>query len=139
MERNSGAIRIEDLCFSYTPKEPLIHGMGFHVGKGEIFGFLGPSGAGKSTLQKILTGVLTGYGGRVQVNGSEVKHRKTDFYESIGVVFEFPGLYGKFTALENLAFFGSLHSGTSSPGKPFWKWWGSSGTAAEGYRSSPRA
>ncbi len=117
MERNSGAIRIEDLCFSYTPKEPLIHGMGFHVGKGEIFGFLGPSGAGKSTLQKILTGVLTGYGGRVQVNGSEVKHRKTDFYESIGVVFEFPGLYGKFTALENLAFFGSLHSGNLIPGE----------------------
>ncbi len=89
--------------------------MGFQVGKGEIFGFLGPSGAGKSTLQKILTGVLTGYGGTVLVNGTEVKHRRADFYESIGVVFEFPGLYGKFTALENLAFFGSLHRGELIP------------------------
>lgn len=52
MERNSGAIRIEDLCFSYTPKEPLIHGMGFHVGKGEIFGFLGPSGAGRAHCRR---------------------------------------------------------------------------------------
>lgn len=115
MSSNKGAIHIEDLCFSYTPKEPLIHGMGFQVEKGEIFGFLGPSGAGKSTLQKILTGVLTGYGGTVQVNGTEVKHRRADFYESIGVVFEFPGLYGKFTALENLAFFGSLHRGGLIP------------------------
>ena len=115
MESNRSAIQIEDLCFSYTPKEPLIHGMGFQVEKGEIFGFLGPSGAGKSTLQKILTGVLTGYGGTVQVNGSEAKHRRADFYEGIGVVFEFPGLYGKFTALENLAFFGSLHRGELIP------------------------
>ncbi len=115
MKAGDNSILIENMNFSYTPKEPLIQGMGFQVQKGEIFGFLGPSGAGKSTLQKILTGVLTGYGGTVQVNGCEVKNRKADFYGSIGVVFEFPGLYGKFTALENLAFFGSLHSGELIP------------------------
>lgn len=109
METDRGTIAIEDMCFSYTPKEPLIEHMGFKVKRGEIFGFLGPSGAGKSTLQKILTGVLTGYRGTVRVNGCEVKHRTADFYSNIGVVFEFPGLYGKFTAFENLAFFGSLH------------------------------
>lgn len=61
--------------------------------RGEIFGFLGPSGAGKSTLQKILTGQLPGYGGSVQVLGGEVRSHGRDFYERIGIDFEFPTLY----------------------------------------------
>ncbi|MBS4022528.1 MAG: ABC transporter ATP-binding protein [Dethiobacter sp.] len=77
--------------------------------KGEIFGFLGPSGAGKSTLQKILCGILRNYRGSVRVLNTEVKNRKDSFYENIGVDFEFPNLYGKFTALENLLFFSSLY------------------------------
>jgi len=83
--------------------------MNFNVNKGEIFGFLGPSGAGKSTLQKILTGVLTNYSGSVIINNEEVKNHDNNFYENIGVDFEFPSLYGKFTAIENLKFFGSLY------------------------------
>ena len=106
---NQGHIQIEELFFSYTPRQPLIRDMSFHVSTGEIFGFLGPSGAGKSTLQKILTGVLNQYTGSVLVNGQEVKSRNGHFYEEIGVDFEFPSLYGKFTALENLDFFGSLY------------------------------
>jgi len=117
VETDKGTITIEDLCFSYSKKEPLIEHMGFQVKRGEIFGFLGPSGAGKSTLQKILTGVLTGYRGAVRVNGCEVRHRTADFYRGIGVVFEFPGLYGKFTAMENLSFFGSLHGKDLIPGE----------------------
>ncbi len=107
--KNQGHIHIEELFFSYVPRQPLIRDMSFHVSPGEIFGFLGPSGAGKSTLQKILTGVLNQYTGSVLVNGQEVKSRKAHFYEEIGVDFEFPSLYGKFTALENLDFFGSLY------------------------------
>ena len=34
-----------------------------------------------------------------------------DFYERIGMAFETPNLYSKFTARENLAFFGSLYAG----------------------------
>jgi len=101
-------IRVSDLKFSYT-KQPFIEGMDFEVHEGEIFGFLGPSGAGKSTVQKILTGLLTTYSGTVQVNGTEVKHHNNSFYESIGVDFEFPSLYEKLTARENLMFFGSLY------------------------------
>lgn len=106
-------IEINDLRFSYT-KQPFIENMSFSVKEGEIFGFLGPSGAGKSTLQKILTGQLNGYSGSVRVLGEEVrKHGKT-FYERIGIDFEFPTLYEKLTARENLEFFGSLYSCTPS-------------------------
>ncbi|NCC68943.1 MAG: ATP-binding cassette domain-containing protein, partial [Clostridia bacterium] len=59
-------ISVRDLSFSYT-KKPFIEHMSFEVKGGEIFGFLGPSGAGKSTLQKIMTGLLPGYGGSVIV------------------------------------------------------------------------
>lgn len=101
-------IRVRDLRFSYT-KQPFIEEMNFEVKSGEIFGFLGPSGAGKSTLQKILTGLLITYAGSVLVNGVEVKRHNNSFYEWIGVDFEFPSLYGKLTARENLQFFASLY------------------------------
>lgn len=105
-------ISIKELNFSYSNSKTFIKGMNFSVDKGEIFGFLGPSGAGKSTLQKILTGVLTNYNGSVVVNGMEVKNHDNSFYENIGVDFEFPSLYAKFTALENLKFFGALYKRT---------------------------
>ncbi len=101
-------ISVKDLQFSYT-KVPFIREVSFEVSPGEIFGFLGPSGAGKSTLQKILTGLLTDYRGTVTVNGEEPKNRKNSFYENIGVDFEFPSLYEKLTAYENLRFFASLY------------------------------
>ena len=101
-------INVEHLYFQYT-KEAFITDINFHVKRGEIFGFLGPSGAGKSTLQKILIGLLPGYAGSVRVNGVECRKRKRDFYESIGVDFEFSTLYEKLTARENLKFFASLY------------------------------
>ena len=81
----------------------------FHVGRGEIFGFLGPSGAGKSTIQKILTGLNTSYKGSVKVAGTEIREHTNRFYENIGVDFEFSTCYEKFTARQNLAYFASLY------------------------------
>lgn len=105
-------INVEHLTFHYT-KEAFIQDMNFSVKRGEIFGFLGPSGAGKSTLQKILIGLLPGYGGSVRVNGVECRKRGRAFYESIGVDFEFSTLYEKLSARENLNFFASLYQNKS--------------------------
>ena len=104
-------ITVENLSFSYT-RNPFLHDVNFTVPDGQILGFLGPSGAGKSTLQKILIGMLQGYGGSVTVDGREVKTQGKALYERIGVVFEFPTLYEKLTARQNLAFFGSLYAQT---------------------------
>ena len=101
-------ITVKDLRFSYT-KKPFIEQIGFDVRASEIFGFLGPSGAGKSTLQKILTGLLTGFAGSVTVGGFVIGRHDNSFYEKIGVDFEFPSLYEKLTARENLKFFASLY------------------------------
>lgn len=107
-------IQVENLQFSYT-RQPFIENVTFTVGKGEIFGFLGPSGAGKSTLQKILTGFLKSYQGSVLVNNSEVRNISKGFYEHIGIDFEFPSVFERLTAAENLNFFGSLYAGNKIP------------------------
>lgn len=105
-------IDVRNLTFTYPGlREPTIRSMDFHIPKGEIFGFLGPSGAGKSTTQKILIGVLKGYQGTVQVAHLELKDTGPDYYERIGVAFEFPNFYSKFTVLENLNLFRSLYTG----------------------------
>ncbi|MDD6771478.1 MAG: ABC transporter ATP-binding protein [Inconstantimicrobium porci] len=101
-------IQVKNLSFSYSDYK-FIEDMNFEIKSGEIFGFLGPSGAGKSTLQKILTGVISDYSGIVKVNNTDMKNKKADFYEKIGVDFEFPTLYEKLTARENLKFFSSLY------------------------------
>lgn len=107
---NEKVINVVDVSFSYS-KHTFIENVNFDVKKGEIFGFLGPSGAGKSTLQKILTGLISDYKGSSSILGVESKHHGNDFYENIGVDFEFPSLYEKLTARENLLYFSSLYKG----------------------------
>ena len=101
-------IEVKGLRFSYT-KETFIEDMSFVIQKGEIFGLLGPSGAGKSTIQKILTGNIRKYQGSVKVLNKEANTFDKDMYHQIGVQFEVPNLYSKYSALENLHFFGSLY------------------------------
>lgn len=112
-------IEVSGLRFTYPGgKQPTLKGLDFTIPQGEIFGFLGPSGAGKSTTQKILIGILKQYAGQVRVMGQELRDAKSDYYEKIGVAFEFPNFYSRFTALENLAFFRSLYKGkTEEPEK----------------------
>ena len=102
-------IEVENLSYSYTSK-PFIENMNFHVNRGEILGFLGPSGAGKSTLQKILIGMLPNYQGKASIAGRECKKPGKEFYETIGVDFEYSTMYEKLTAKENLKFFASLYA-----------------------------
>jgi fluoroquinolone transport system ATP-binding protein len=105
-------IEVGDLTFRY-PKTaaPAVKGISFTVDRGEVFGFLGPSGAGKSTTQKILTGLLTGHGGRAAVWDRDPADWGSEYYQRIGVSFELPNHYQKLTALENLQFFAALYAG----------------------------
>jgi fluoroquinolone transport system ATP-binding protein len=102
-------ITVDNVTFGYT-KTPFIKNVSFEVRQGEIFGFLGPSGAGKSTLQKILIGMLNNYSGEVIVNGTNVKKHNHTYYEQIGIDFEFPTLYEKLSARQNLQFFSKLYT-----------------------------
>jgi len=97
-------IDVNNLSFQYKgSKIDAIQNIDFHIEKGEIFGFLGPSGAGKTTTQKLLIGLLRNYNGQIKILGQERKEWKNDFFEKIGVAFEFPNMYLKLTAKENLS------------------------------------
>ena len=105
-------IDVRDLEFTYPGSSgTVVKGLQFEVSEGEIFGFLGPSGAGKSTTQKILTGLLRDFRGDVSVLGRDLRGLTSDFYEEVGVSFEFPNLYLKLSARENLHYFGGLFAG----------------------------
>ncbi len=107
----------------------ILQNVSAEVEKGEVISIIGPSGAGKSTLQKILTGVLPDYRGGVRVLGVEMKRRTNAYYERIGVGFEFPNFYEKFTAIENLRCFAGLYAGRPADIMPLLKRVGLEGDA----------
>tara|TARA_A100001391_G_scaffold64006_1_gene40053 strand:- start:3652 stop:4503 length:852 start_codon:yes stop_codon:yes gene_type:complete len=104
-------ISVSGLTFTYKgAPAPALDGVSFTVPEASVYGLLGPSGAGKSTTQKILMGLLAGYGGTAQVFGEAPARSGRGFYERIGVSFELPALYGRLTARENLALFAALYA-----------------------------
>ena len=109
-------LKINNLEFTYPKsKKKAINDVSFGIKKGEIFGFLGPNGAGKTTTQKVITGLLKGNGGNVEILGKNLKHWKKELYNRIGVGFELPNHYQKLTALENLELFASFYRGKTTP------------------------
>lgn len=86
-----------------------VENLSFSVEEGEIYGFLGPNGAGKTTTVKILVKIIKDYDGKVRVFGKDLREWSKDYYQKIGVSFEFPAIYSKLTARENLEFFASFY------------------------------
>ena len=107
-------IQVKNLEFTYRQSlGRVIKGISFSIEDGEIFGFLGPSGAGKTTTQRIIIGLLRGYGGSIKIMGKERKMWGKDIFEKIGVAFDFPNLYEKLSAYENLDLLGSYYKNNS--------------------------
>lgn len=105
------AIQVCDLTHTYAGAvEPAVRDMAFAVEPGEIFGFLGPSGAGKTTTQQIMTGLLTGWQGSVELDGRDIRRYGPELYDRIGVSFELPAGYSRLTVREDLAHFALLHA-----------------------------
>ena len=97
-------INVKNLNYEYQKSHKhAVKNISFSIKPGEIFGFLGPSGAGKTTTQRLLIGLLKNYSGTIQMMGKERRQWDSSFYEQVGVAFEFPNLYLKLTAAENLS------------------------------------
>jgi fluoroquinolone transport system ATP-binding protein len=109
-------LKVQNLEFTYPKSnKKAVNGVSFQIKKGEIFGFLGPNGAGKTTTQKVIIGLLRGYGGNVEILDKNLQSWKTDLYNRIGVGFELPNHYQKLTALENLELFASFYRRRTIP------------------------
>lgn len=49
-------LKVKEIRFGYA--KPVLEGLSFDVGEGDLLAVLGPNGAGKSTLLKIIVGIL---------------------------------------------------------------------------------
>jgi len=86
----------------------VLHGVSFHIKRGEIFGYLGPNGSGKSTTVKIIAGLLDATGGRILLDGVDVEGDPPAFRRRLGYVPEEPNLYTHLTAIEYLRLVGLM-------------------------------
>ena len=96
-------LKISHLAKSYGSVVAL-RDANFSVLPGEIHALLGANGAGKSTLVKILTGVIGGDEGLIELNGRQVTFSSPDNARKSGVapVFQDPALIPDISIQRNL-------------------------------------
>ncbi|OWP57031.1 MAG: multidrug ABC transporter ATP-binding protein [Thermoplasmatales archaeon B_DKE] len=100
-------ISVDNLVKSYGSGKNAVDGISFHVGRGEIYGFLGKNGAGKTTTIRVLTTLVPPTSGTVNVLGMDVVHRATQIRKRIGVVAQHES-YDFATIERNMKIYGML-------------------------------
>ncbi len=82
-----GALSFEDVRFGYRPDRVILKGVSFDVPPGKTMAIVGPTGAGKSTISRLLFRFYDTTGGRVLVDGQDVRAlTQTSLRHAIGVV-----------------------------------------------------
>ena len=66
-------IRFENVTFAYEPDKPVLRGFDLDIPAGQAVALVGPSGAGKSTVAQLLPRFWDVQGGRVTVDGVDVR------------------------------------------------------------------
>jgi ATP-binding cassette subfamily B protein len=83
----AGEIRFEDVRFGYRPDREILKGVSFTVPPGRLLAIVGPTGAGKSTISRMLFRFYDVTGGRVLVDGQDVRGMtQQSLRAAIGVV-----------------------------------------------------
>jgi ABC-2 type transport system ATP-binding protein len=85
-----------------------VDGLNLEVPSRTIFGFLGPNGAGKTTTIRLLLGLVEPTAGTAQVAGIDVAEHPAEARRRVGVLLEYPGLYERLSAQDNLEFHARL-------------------------------
>ncbi len=82
-----GAVRFEDVRFSYDPERQILKGISFEVPAGKTVAIVGPSGAGKSTISRLLFRFYDVTGGRILIDGQDIRDvTQTSLRAAIGMV-----------------------------------------------------
>ena len=68
-----GRVALENVSFSYTPDAPILRGVSFEAEPGEKIAIVGHTGAGKSTLVDLIPRFYDPDGGRVLIDGVDVR------------------------------------------------------------------
>jgi ATP-binding cassette, subfamily B, heavy metal transporter len=68
-----GTVRFENVVFRYDAERTILDGLSFEVPAGKMVAIVGPSGAGKSTISRILLRFYDVAGGRVTIDGQDIR------------------------------------------------------------------
>jgi ATP-binding cassette, subfamily B, heavy metal transporter len=83
----SGAVRFDDVRFSYDSDRPILKGLSFEVPAGKTVAIVGPSGAGKSTISRLLFRLYDVSGGKILIDGQDIRNvTQASLRASIGMV-----------------------------------------------------
>ena len=79
--------KAEQLSLQYEGAETeALRGIDLTIRPGEVIGICGPTGGGKTTLVDVLTGLLEPSGGRVTVDGHDLRDYARGWQRNLGVV-----------------------------------------------------
>jgi len=82
-----GAIRFDHVAFSYDGRRQVLHDVSFEVPAGHKVAVVGSSGAGKSTLSRLLFRFYDVTGGRVEIDGQDIRDvTQASLRRAIGIV-----------------------------------------------------
>ncbi|WP_371781910.1 ABC transporter ATP-binding protein [Streptosporangium subroseum] len=99
-----GELLFEDVGFGYLEDRPVLSGVNLRVRAGETIALVGPTGAGKSTLARLIVRFYDPTGGRVLIDGHDLRDLSiTSLRRQLGVVPQEPFLFGG-TIRDNVSF-----------------------------------
>ncbi|MFN3147787.1 MAG: ABCB family ABC transporter ATP-binding protein/permease [Paracoccaceae bacterium] len=87
LQVSGGEVRLDAVSFSYDAARPILRDVTVHVGAGQTVALVGPSGSGKSTIGRLLFRFYDVTGGRLCIDGQDVREVTQDsLHAQIGVV-----------------------------------------------------
>jgi len=99
-----GAIRFENISFSYGEDRPAVTGVSLDVPAGKMVALVGASGAGKSTLINLLPRLYDPSSGRILIDGEDIAHVTLRSLRARMALVSQDAVLFNMSALENIAF-----------------------------------
>jgi ATP-binding cassette subfamily B multidrug efflux pump len=99
-----GRIAFEEVCFEYKPGEPVLEDINLVAEPGQTIALVGPTGTGKTTMVNLIGRFYDVCGGRVTVDGYDVRHvKKSSLRRQMGIVLQDTFLFSD-TVMENIRY-----------------------------------